>query len=161
MEVDILRDGSLDLEDELLAELDVVLVSVHSHLDLPAAKQTARIVAALEQPEVNILAHPTGRLINRRDPMQFDVDTVLRAAAEHGVVVELNAHPDRLDLKDTHLIRAKQLGLRMVVSTDAHRTGDLDLMRFGIDQARRAGLTPDDVINTLPLDRLRALLEKQ
>jgi DNA polymerase (family 10) len=161
MEVDILRDGSLDLEDELLAELDVVLVSVHSLLDLPAAKQTARIVAALEHPEVNILAHPTGRLINRRDPMQFDVDTVLQAAAEHNVVVELNAHPDRLDLKDTHLIRAKQLGLRVVISTDAHRAADLDLMRFGIDQARRAGLTPDDVINTLPLDRLRALLAKQ
>jgi DNA polymerase (family 10) len=161
MEVDILRDGSLDLEDELLAELDVVLVSVHSLLELPAAKQTARIVTALEHPEVNILAHPTGRLINRRDPMQFDVDTVLQAAAEHNVVVELNAHPDRLDLKDTHLIRARQLGLRVVISTDAHRAADLDLMRFGIDQARRAGLTPDDVINTLPLDRLRDLLGKQ
>jgi DNA polymerase (family 10) len=161
MEVDILRDGSLDLEDELLAELDVVLVSVHSLLDLPAATQTARIVAALEHPAVNILAHPTGRLINRRDPMQFDVDTVLQAAAEHNVVVELNAHPDRLDLKDTHLIRAKQLGLRVVISTDAHRAADLDLMRFGIDQARRAGLTPDDIINTLPLDRLRALLGRQ
>jgi len=161
MEVDILRDGSLDLEDELLAELDVVLVSVHSLLDLPAATQTARIVAALEHPAVNILAHPTGRLINRRDPMQLDVDTVLQAAAEHNVVVELNAHPDRLDLKDTHLIRAKQLGLRVVISTDAHRAADLDLMRFGIDQARRAGLTPDDIINTLPLDRLRALLGRQ
>jgi DNA polymerase (family 10) len=158
MEVDILRDGSLDLEDELLAELDVVLVSVHSRLELPAAKQTARILAALEHPEVNILAHPTGRLINRRDPMQFDVDEVLQAAAEHGVVVELNAHPDRLDLRDTHLMRAKELGLAVVISTDAHRADDLDLIRFGVDQARRAWLTPDDVINTLPLHRLLAVL---
>jgi DNA polymerase (family 10) len=160
MEVDILRDGSLDLEDEMLAGLDVVLVSVHSLFDLPAAQQTARIVAALGHPQVNILAHPTGRLINRRDPMQFDVDTVLEAAAEHDVAVELNAHPDRLDLKDTHLIRAKELGLRVVISTDAHRAADLDLMRFGIDQARRAGLTPDDVINTLPLDRLLRTLAR-
>ncbi len=161
MEVDILRDGSLDLEDELLAELDVVLVSVHSLLDLPAAKQTARILAALEHPEVNVLAHPTGRLINRRDPMQLDVDEVLQAAAEHGVVVELNAHPDRLDLKDTHLIRAKELGLAVAISTDAHRTDDLDLIRFGVDQARRGWLTPDDVINTLPLDPLLSALEKR
>jgi DNA polymerase (family 10) len=137
-----------------------VLVSVHSLFDLSAAQQTARIVAALEHPDVNILAHPTGRLINRRDPMQFDVDTVLQAAAANGVVVELNAHPDRLDLKDTHLIRAKELGLRVVISTDAHRAADLDLMRFGIDQARRAGLTPDDVINTLPLDQLLRALAK-
>jgi DNA polymerase (family 10) len=161
IEVDIRKDGSLDLPNEILKELDLTVCAIHSEFSLSREKQTERILRAMDNPYFTILAHPTGRLINRRDPMQFDVDTVLRAAAEHGVVVELNAHPDRLDLKDTHLIRAKQLGLRMVVSTDAHRTGDLDLMRFGIDQARRAGLTPDDVINTLPLDRLRALLEKQ
>lgn len=160
MEVDILRDGRLDLDDELLAELDVVLVSVHSHFDLAPAEQTERILRAVRHPEVNILAHPTGRLVNRRDPMQFDVDEVLRCAAEHRVVVELNAHPDRLDLKDTHLIRAKELGLEVVISTDAHRAADLDLMRFGVDQARRAWLTADDVINTRPLDRLVGLLAK-
>jgi DNA polymerase (family 10) len=159
--VDILRDGRLDLEDELLAELDVVLVSVHSFFELAPAEQTERMLRAVRHPEVNILAHPTGRLVNRRDPMQFDLDEVLRCAAEHGVVVELNAHPDRLDLKDTHLMRAKELGLRLVISTDAHRAADLDLMRFGVDQARRAGLTAEDVINTLPLDRVADLLAKR
>jgi len=160
MEVDILRDGRLDLEDELLAELDVVLVSVHSHFDLPPVEQTERILRALRHPEVNILAHPTGRLIQRRDPMRFDVDEVLRCAADEKVVVELNANPERLDLKDTHLVRAKELGLSVVISTDAHRPQDLDLMRFGIDQARRAWLTPDDVINAWPLERLLAVLAK-
>jgi len=161
MEVDILRDGRLDLEDELLAELDVVLVSVHSYFDLPPAEQTERILRAMRHPEVNILAHPTGRLIQRRDPMRFDVDDVLRCAAKEKVVVELNANPERLDLKDTHLIRAKELGLSVVISTDAHRPQDLDLMRFGIDQARRAWLTPDDVINAWPLERLLAILAKE
>ena len=161
MEVDILRDGRLDLEDEFLERLDVVLVSVHSLLDLPPAKQTARILAAIRHPEVNILAHPTGRQINRRDPMQFDLDEVLQCAAEHDVIVELNAHPDRLDLKDSHLIRAKELGLRVVISTDAHRIGDLDLMRYGVDQARRAWLTTGDVVNTFPLKRLLETLQKR
>jgi len=160
MEVDILRDGRLDLEDELLAELDIVLISVHSFFDLAPAEQTERILRAVRHPEVNVLAHPTGRLVNRREPMQFDLDEVLRCAAERRVVVELNAHPDRLDLKDTHLMRAKELGLDVVISTDAHRAADLDLMRFGVDQARRAWLTADDVINTWPLDRLLQLLAK-
>lgn len=158
MEVDILADGGLDLHDEMLAQLDVALVSVHSRFDLPAAEQTERILRAIGHPAVHILAHPTGRLINRRDPMAFDVDEVLRAAVEYGVVVELNAHPDRLDLKDTHLMRATELGLKVVISTDAHRTADLDLIRYGVDQARRAWLTPDDVINTYPLPRLLASL---
>jgi DNA polymerase (family 10) len=154
MEVDILRDGALDLEDELLEELDVVLVSVHSLMDLPATAQTDRILRAVQHPAVNILAHPTGRLINRRDAMQFDLDEVLKAAAAHGVVVELNAHPERLDLKDTHLLRARDLGLKIVISTDAHRTSDLALMRYGVEQARRAWLTTDDVVNAWPLERL-------
>jgi DNA polymerase (family 10) len=160
MEVDILRDGSLDMEDELLSELDVVLVSVHSFLDLPAAQQTERILQAICHPAVNILAHPTGRLINRLDPMQFDLDEVLKAAAKHRVIVELNAHPDRLDLKDTHLLRARELDLPVVISTDAHRIGDLQLMRFGVEQARRAWLTPADVVNTWDLGSLKALLAK-
>ncbi|MDH3569259.1 MAG: DNA polymerase III, partial [Gemmatimonadota bacterium] len=151
----------LDLEDEFLERLDVVLVSVHSLLDLPPAKQTARILAAIRHPAVNILAHPTGRQINRRDPMQFDLEEVLQCAAEHDVIVELNAHPDRLDLKDSHLIRAKELGLRVVISTDAHRIGDLDLMRYGVDQARRAWLTTGDVVNTFPLKRLLETLQKR
>jgi DNA polymerase (family 10) len=160
MEVDILRDGSLDLEDELLDALDVVLVSVHSLLDLPSVQQTERILRALQHPAVNILAHPTGRLINRRDPMQFDLDEVLKAAAAHRVIVELNAHPDRLDLKDTHLLRARELELPIVISTDAHRVGDLALMRYGVQQARRAWLRPEEVVNTWPFDRLHEVLTK-
>jgi DNA polymerase (family 10) len=150
-EVDILADGSLDLEDEMLELLDLVVVSVHSRFDLPAGEQTKRIVRALQHPEVDILAHPTGRIINRRPPYEFDLDDVLQCATEHNVAVELNAHPDRLDLKDAHLIRARELGLKVVISTDAHRVQHLDLMRYGIDQARRAWLTKMDVLNTLPL----------
>jgi len=159
MEVDILRDGSLDLEDEMLDQLDVVLVSVHTLLDLPAAAQTRRILTALAHPRTHILAHPTGRLINRRDPMAFDLDEVLQAAREHGVAVELNAHPHRLDLKDSHLIRARELGLSVVISTDAHHTRDLDYMRYGVEQARRAGLEPRHVLNTQPLEVLLQLLD--
>ena len=151
-EVDILADGSLDLEDEMLELLDLVVVSVHSRFDLPAAQQTKRIVRALQHPEVDILAHPTGRIINRRPPYEFDLDDVLACAKEYDVAVELNAHPERLDLKDAHLILARELGLKVVISTDAHRVQHLDLMRYGIDQARRAWLTKMDVLNTLPLD---------
>ncbi len=160
MEVDILADGSLDLEDEMLEQLDLVLVSVHSRFDLPAAEQTRRVLRAVEHPAVHVLAHPTGRLINRRDPMEFEVEEVLACCAEHGVIVELNAHPERLDLKDTHLMRARELGLKVSLGTDAHRVRDLDLMKYGVDQARRAWLGADDVINTYPLERLLELLRR-
>jgi DNA polymerase (family 10) len=158
MEVDILVDGSLDLEDEMLEQLDIVLVSVHSRLDLPAAEQTERLLRAVAHPAVHVLAHPTGRLINRRDPMELEVDEVLACCAEHNVIVELNTHPERLDLKDTHLMRARELGLKVSLGTDAHRVRDLDLMKYGIDQARRAWLGKDDVINTYTLQRLLSLL---
>jgi len=161
MEVDILADGRLDLEDEMLAGLDIVLVSVHSRFDLPAAEQTERILTAVRHSAVHVLAHPTGRLINRRDPMAFDLDEVLQCAAEQSVVVELNAHPDRLDLKDTHLLRARELGLKVVISTDSHRTSDLELMRYGVDQARRSWLAPSDVINTYSLPNLMEVLRKR
>jgi DNA polymerase (family 10) len=154
LEVDILADGSLDLADEMLAQLDVVLVSVHSRFELPLARQTERILKAIQHPAVNVLAHPTGRQINRRDPMQFDLDAVLACAAECGVAMELNAHPDRLDLKDTHLMQARELGVKVVISTDAHRVPELDLIQYGVEQARRAWLDKDAVLNTLPVDAL-------
>lgn len=150
-EVDILADGTLDQDDDLLEQLDVVVISIHSRFDLPQAEQTKRIITAMAHPTVTILAHPTGRLINVRDPMEFDVDAVLQAAVEFDVAVELNAHPNRLDLRDTHLMHAKELGAKVVISTDAHRTDELDLMRYGVDQARRAWLEPGDVLNCLPL----------
>ncbi|HEX3131840.1 MAG TPA: DNA polymerase/3'-5' exonuclease PolX [Thermoanaerobaculia bacterium] len=161
MEVDILADGSLDLEDEMLAGLDLVLVSLHSGLSLPGDQQTERVLRALEHPEVNVFCHPTARIINRRKPVEMDVDLVLRRAAELGVVVELNSSPHRLDLKDDHLRLAKRLGCRVVISTDSHKPTELDLMRCGIEQARRAGLEPGDVINTLPYEDMRKAFERK
>lgn len=161
MEIDILTDGSLDLEDEAIAGLDWVLVSVHSRFELPAAEQTRRILRAVEHPAVHVLAHPTGRLINRRKPFDFDLEEVLHACAQHRVAVELNAHPERLDLKDTHLMLARKLGVPVVISTDSHSTQHLDLMPYGIEQARRAWLEPKDVLNTLPLPKLLARLAKK
>jgi DNA polymerase (family 10) len=158
MEVDILRDGALDMDDDVLEELDIVLISIHSLFELPPAEQTRRILRALRHPLVNILGHPTGRLINRRDAIDFDVAEVLACAAENEVALEINAHPDRLDLRDTLAMEAKRVGAKIVINTDAHKTGDLELMRCGVEQARRAWLEPDDVLNTLPLKKLlRAL----
>ncbi len=154
MEVDILADGALDLEDEMLAGLDLVLVSLHSRFELPEAQQTERVLRALEHPEVSVFCHPTARLINRRRPVEMDMDAVLRRAAELGVAVELNSNPHRLDLKDSHLRLARELGCKVVISTDSHRTRELDLMRFGIEQARRAWLEPQNVLNTLPYKEL-------
>lgn len=156
LEVDILADGSLDLEDAMLEQLDLVVVSVHSKFELPTARQTARIVKALEHPCTSILAHPTGRIINRRDPMEYDLEEVLACAAENRVAVELNAHPSRLDLRDTHLLQAKKQGVKVVISTDAHTIGDLDHMSYGVEQARRAWLEPGDVLNTLSVEQFLA-----
>jgi DNA polymerase (family X) len=160
MEVDILGDGSLDLEDEMLAGLDLVLVSLHSRFDLPADQQTARVLRALEHPEVNVFCHPTARYINRRKPVDMDVDRVLRRAAELGVAVELNSNPHRLDLKDTHLRLARELGCKIVIDSDSHRTRELDLLRYGVEQARRAGLEAKDVLNTLPFEQFRAAIQR-
>ena len=160
LEVDILKDGSLDLDDESLARLDVVVVSVHGHLDLPQAQQTARVVRALQRPSVNLLAHPTGRLLGTREGIALDLDAVFEVAAAHGVAVECNASPYRLDLGDVELMRARAAGCRVVVNTDAHALAGLDDMRFGVTTARRAWLEPADVVNTWPLARLRAFLAK-
>ena len=160
MEVDILGDGSLDLEDEMLAGLDLVLVSLHSRFDLPSDQQTERVLRALEHPEVNVFCHPTARIINRRKGVEMDLDAVLRRASELGVAVELNSSPNRLDLRDSHLKLAKELGCKVVINTDSHRTRELDLMRYGVEQARRAGLEPGDVLNTLPFEDFQAALRQ-
>ncbi|MGH7457639.1 MAG: DNA polymerase/3'-5' exonuclease PolX [Longimicrobiaceae bacterium] len=161
MEVDILADGSLDLEDELLAGLDLVIVSVHSRFGLSRAEQTARVLRALAHPEVNLLAHPTGRLINRRDPYQVDLDEVLASAAENRVAVELNSNPNRLDLKDSHLMEAKRRGLKVAINSDAHSVAGLELIRYGVEQGRRGWLEPGDVLNALALGDLLAVLAKE
>jgi DNA polymerase (family 10) len=159
-EVDILADGTLDTEDEMLEQLELVVIAVHSRFDLPAAQQTERLLTAIRHPLVNIVAHPTGRIINRRDPFDFALDEVLACAAEHDVAMELNAHPHRLDLRDIDLMAANKRGVKIVISTDAHSIADLDLMSYGVEQARRAWLEPADVLNTLPAGDLLAALTK-
>jgi DNA polymerase (family 10) len=158
IEVDILANGELDLSDEVLAQMDVVIASVHSLFNMPAEEMTARMLRAIENPYVRILGHPTGRLLLRREPYQMDLETVLRRVGELGVAVEHNAYPDRLDLCDRDLRLAKELGCRIVINTDAHHTSHLAKMRYGVRQLRRAWLSKQDVLNTLGAgDFLRAL----
>ena len=157
-EVDILDDGSLDLPDGVLKELDFTVCAIHYGLNRSREKQTERILRAMDNPYFTILAHPTGRLINAREPYDIDLERVLAAARERGRILEVNAHPDRLDLDDQGCRMAKEAGVRLAISTDAHRVADLDLMRFGIDQARRGWLERDDVVNTRRLADLRRLL---
>lgn len=150
IEVDILADGAIDLEDSTLAEMDIVIASVHSAFAQPLEEMTARVLRALENPHIRILGHPTGRKVLNREPYAIDMERVLRRASELGVAVEHNASPARADLSDIHLRRARELGCGIVVNTDAHSTEELDLMRFGITQLRRAWLSAPDVLNTLP-----------
>jgi len=158
VEVDILEDGSLDLPDSALSKLDLVIAAVHSRFHLSRAAQTRRILAAMDRPQVRILAHPSGRLIGERDPYDVDMLRIVRKARERGIALELNAHPERLDLTDTHCRMAKEEGVLVAISSDAHSTQDLDGLRFGIGQARRGWLEKADVLNTLTLRQLRAHL---
>lgn len=155
-ECDILADGSLDFPDDLLAELDVVLAAVHSRFRQPGPEMTARICRALEHPHVRILVHPTGRLLGARDPYEVDLEQVLVTARRHGKAVEINSSPHRLDLKDVHARRARELGVRIAIDTDTHYLTELDHMALGVATARRAWLGPEAVVNTLPLERLLA-----
>jgi DNA polymerase (family 10) len=149
IEVDVLADGELDLSDEVLAQMDVVIASVHSLFNMPAEEMTGRMLRAIENPYVRILGHPTGRLLLRREPYQMDLETVLRRVGELGVAVEHNAYPDRLDLCDRDLRLAKELGCRIVINTDAHHASHLAKMRYGVRQLRRAWLSKQDVLNTM------------
>jgi DNA polymerase (family 10) len=150
IEVDILADGDLDLSDDVLAQMDIVIASVHSVFNQEPAKMTDRLLKAISNPNTSVIGHPTGRLQLRRDAYQFDMDAVLTAAAKHKIAMELNSYPDRLDLNDIHLRQAKQRGVKVVINTDSHHISHLDKIRFGIMQARRAWLTKNDVLNTLP-----------
>ena len=153
IEVDILADGDLDLSDDVLAQMDIVIASVHSVFNQESAKMTERLIKAIENPNTSIIGHPTGRIQLRRDSYPFDMHAVLTAAAKHKVAMELNAYPDRLDLNDVNLRQAKQHGVKTVINTDAHHTSHMEKMQYGILQARRAWLTKDDVLNTLPADK--------
>ena len=160
IECDILEEGGMDLPDKVLAQADWVLASVHYGQKQPRDKITCRIVGAIENPHVSAIAHPTGRLINRREPYDVDMEAVLQAAAEHHTLLELNANPARLDLNDVHCAAAKAKGIPITINTDAHSIEGLDVMRCGIMQARRGGLTATDVANTMAWADLRALLRR-
>jgi DNA polymerase (family 10) len=150
IEVDILADGDLDLSDDVLAQMDLVIASVHSVFNQDSAKMTERLLKAIENPNTSIIGHPTGRIQLRRDAYAFNMTAVLTAAAKHKVAMELNSYPDRLDLNDVHLRQAKQQGVKTVINTDSHHTSHMEKIRYGILQARRAWLTKGDVLNTLP-----------
>ena len=160
IEVDILEDGSLDLPDSALAGLDVVVAAVHSQFGLARARQTERILRALDNANVRVLAHPTGRLIGEREPYDVDMPAIVRKARERRVAIELNAHPKRLDLIDTHCRLCKDAGVPVAVDSDAHGASDFAFLRYGIGQARRGWLNRDDVLNTRTLPALRAFLER-
>jgi DNA polymerase (family 10) len=151
IEVDILADGTLDLSDSVLAEMDIVIASVHSHFNQDRATMTDRLLKAIANPNTSIIGHPTGRQLLRRDAYPFDIDAILESAAKHKVAMELNSYPDRLDLCDVHLRMAKQHGVKIVVNTDSHHTSHMEKIHYGVTQARRAWLTKDDVLNTLPV----------
>jgi DNA polymerase (family 10) len=161
VEVDILADGELDLSDSVLEQMDVVVASVHSAFNQELQQMTDRLLRALSNKNVSILGHPTGRLLLRRDAYPFDMEAVLKAAQQNKVAMELNAYPDRLDLNDVHLRMARERGVKIVINTDAHHTSHFEKIRYGILQARRAWLTPNDVLNTLPEKEFRKAMKKQ
>jgi DNA polymerase (family 10) len=160
VEVDILADGSLDLSDKTLAEFDIVVASVHSRFNMSKAAMTHRIVRAIQHPRVHILGHPTGRLIGKREPYPLDMTEVIKAARNSGVLLEINAQPDRLDLNDLHIHMAQEAGVKLVISTDAHRIQELDCIRYGIDQARRGWCEAKDIANTYPLPAFQKLIKQ-
>ena len=161
IEVDILDDGKLDLDDEALAQLDVVIASIHSRFNLSRKEMTLRICRALENPHVNILAHPTGRLLTKREPYPVDMEQVIKTARENRVCLEINAYPARLDLSDIHCLMARDQGVLISINSDSHSDTMLDYMQYGIFTARRGWLEAKDVINTYPLKKLKKVLEKK
>src|SRR5208337_481805 len=159
VEVDILADGELDLSESVLEQMDVVVASVHSAFNQEPQQMTDRLLRALDDKNVSILGHPTGRLLLRRDAYTFDMDAILKAALKNRIAMELNAYPDRLDLNDVHLRMARDRGVKIVINTDAHHTSHFEKIKYGILQARRAWLTPSDVLNTLPEKEFRQAMK--
>ncbi|RLC94785.1 MAG: DNA polymerase/3'-5' exonuclease PolX [Chloroflexi bacterium] len=159
IEVDIRADGSLDLPDEMLADLDVVIAAVHSALGQDEARMTRRLLAAIENRHVDIIAHPTARLLGEREPVAVDMEAVFRAAARTGTALEINAMPDRLDLKDSHVFRARELGVKLTLGSDAHAAEHLALMRYGVGTARRGWCEARHILNTLPVGQVLASLK--
>ncbi|MGE5544598.1 MAG: DNA polymerase/3'-5' exonuclease PolX [Bacillota bacterium] len=154
IEVDIMRDGTLDFPDEILEKLDVVVASIHSSFHLSMEEQTHRIISAINNPNVDIIGHLTGRLLNRRAGYQVDIDKVIKAASRSGTALEINAHPDRLDISEEVAFQARQEGVKVAINSDAHQVQDMLLMEYGVFNARRGWLEARDVINTWPLEEL-------
>jgi len=161
IEVDIRADGTIDLPDALLSELDVVIAAIHSAMTQSEEQITRRLLNAIENPHVDIIAHPTCRLIGEREPAAVDMEAVFKAALRHNKALEINAMPDRLDLKDTHIYRGRELGVKLVMGTDAHSTAQLSFMRFGVGIARRGWCRAEDVLNTRPLEEVLAFFRRR
>ena len=153
-EANIMNDGSIDIKDEALAKLDFVIAGVHSSMKMDRDKMTQRIITAMKNPNVDIISHPTGRILKQRDEYQIDFDKILKAAKETNTILEINSAPGRLDLKDINIRKAKRIGVKMIINTDAHRIEQLELIKFGIAQARRGWAEKKDIINTQPLSKL-------
>ncbi len=160
-EANILDDGSLDIDDKVLAQLDYVIAGIHSSMKMTREEMTQRMIKAMKNPYVKIIAHPTGRLINKRDEYQLDIDKIIEVARETGIALEINSFPTRLDLKDTNIRKAIQKGVKLVINTDSHHQDHLQLMRFGIGQARRGWATKNDIINTWPIKKLLDFFKKE
>jgi DNA polymerase (family 10) len=161
VELNMDADGSLDYPDNVLAGFDLCVASIHSAFKLTEREQTKRLLKAIENPHVHVIGHPSGRRLDRREGIDFDVAAVAKAAAKHGVALEINAHPYRLDLRDDHVRWAAEHGVHFVISTDAHSVAELDNMHFGVATAQRGWAPPDRVINTWSWERMKAFLEKK
>ena len=160
-EVEIRADGTLDFPDEALAQLDIVIASLHSSLRQPRAQVTERLLNAIRNPHVDVIGHPTGRMIPNREGADLDMEAVLKGASENGVALEINAHPARLDLDDVYARRAIEMGIPLSINTDAHSANDLDLAQFGVATARRGWVKAEDVINTWGTEQLVAWLKRR
>ncbi len=160
IEVDILEDGSLDLSDKVLKELDIVVAAIHYKFNLTREEQTERILRAMDNPYLNIIAHPTGRLINEREPYDIDLEKIMQKAKENNCILEINSQPSRLDLNDLNSRKAKEMGVKLVISTDAHSTTQYNFMRFGIGQARRGWIEKNNVINTRNINQLKKIIKR-
>jgi DNA polymerase (family 10) len=159
VEANILADGSIDIADESLAQLDYVIAGVHSHFKQSREEMTRRILKAMHNPHVDIISHPTGRILKRREEYEVAIDELMRAAKETGTVLEINSYPERLDLDDVNILAAKRAGIRMVINTDTHHIDQLHLMSFGLSQARRGWAEKQDIINAWPVAELLRMLK--
>jgi len=153
-ETNILNNGEVDIKNEVLEKLDYVIAGVHSNLKMPKVEMTKRLISAMKNPNIDIISHPTGRLIDRREEYQLDFDKVLKVAKQTGTILEINSAPERLDLRDLHIRRAKEVGIKMIINTDSHQANQLDLMKYGVFQARRGWAEKSNIVNTLPLGEI-------